>query len=101
MNYMWDNNESTVSEIGHYVMLESSTLTPLLKKLEDKKYIERIRSKKDERNVIIRITDKGTSLQEKAKNIPKCVSNKLKISKEERKQLCQIIKKILTNLEGE
>ena len=50
--------------------LDSGTLTPLLKKLEAKGYIERKRSNKDERNLIISITKKGKELKEKAKEIP-------------------------------
>ena len=50
--------------------LDSGTLTPVLKKLEAKKYIIRKRSTKDERNLVLKITKKGLELREKVKENP-------------------------------
>ena len=56
----------TVKEIGEPLFLDSGTLTPLLKKLESKGYITRVRSTKDERNLNVTITPKGMALRETA-----------------------------------
>lgn len=70
MLVLWEKDQLTVSEIGERLFLESSTLTPLLKKLETSKLITRQRSTKDERQVIITLTDQGEKLQEQAIDIP-------------------------------
>jgi DNA-binding MarR family transcriptional regulator len=67
---LWQHTEQTVNEIGNKLMLESNTLTPLLKRLEQKKLIVRARSEADERSVIISLTKKGDQLKNKAMNIP-------------------------------
>ena len=67
---LWQHGEQTVSEIGHCLLLESNTLTPLLKRLEQKGLITRSRSSQDERSVKISLTEKGEALKEKASEIP-------------------------------
>ncbi len=70
MLVLWQYEEQTVKEIGEKLLLESNTLTPLLKRLEKKEIIKRKRSKKDERTVIIELTSKGEQLKKKANTIP-------------------------------
>lgn len=67
---LWQFKELTVKEIGEKLMLESNTLTPLLKRLEKKDILKRKRSKKDERAVIIELSVKGEDLKTKANEIP-------------------------------
>ena len=67
---LWQKNDLTVNEIGSRLLLESNTLTPLLKRLEQKKIIIRKRSEEDERKVIISLTQKGEGLKEIAVMIP-------------------------------
>ena len=67
---LWENDELTVSEIGSKLVLETNTLTPLLKRMEVKGIIKRTRSIIDERRVIVKLTNKGSSLKEKALCIP-------------------------------
>lgn len=67
---LWQFDEQSVSEIGQRLMLESNTLTPLLKRLEQKHYIRRERSKQDERTVLISLTEKGKELRLQAQAIP-------------------------------
>ncbi|MDC4559105.1 MarR family transcriptional regulator [Acinetobacter baumannii] len=71
MLVLWEKDEITVSEIGSKLFLESSTLTPILKKLEVLQLLNRTRSKEDERQVIITLSEKGKKLKEQAVNIPK------------------------------
>ncbi|HCW3746584.1 TPA: MarR family transcriptional regulator [Acinetobacter baumannii] len=70
MLVLWEKDEITVSEIGSKLFLESSTLTPILKKLEALQLLNRTRSKEDERQVIITLSEKGKKIKEQAVNIP-------------------------------
>jgi DNA-binding MarR family transcriptional regulator len=67
---LWEDDALTVNEIGKKLMLETNTLTPLLKRMEAKSIVKRTRSKIDERQVIIKLTDKGDSLKQQALCIP-------------------------------
>ncbi|ENV19314.1 MULTISPECIES: MarR family winged helix-turn-helix transcriptional regulator [Acinetobacter] len=70
MLVLWEKDGLTVSEIGEKLFLESSTLTPLLKKLQSNGIVNRERSTKDERQVIISLTAAGHALKLKAVDIP-------------------------------
>lgn len=95
MMVLWEENNINVKNLGKKLFLDSGTLTPLLKKLESKGYIERTRLTTDGRNLILSITEKGKKLKEKAKNIPIEVGKCLNIEKEEAIILYQILYKIL------
>ena len=71
---LWEKDEQTVSSIGTKLFLESNTLTPLLKRLEGLQLLERTRNLSDERQVCIRLTDKGNMLREKAAGLPQCIA---------------------------
>jgi DNA-binding MarR family transcriptional regulator len=70
---LWEEDSQTVGGIGDKLFLESSTLTPLLKRLEANGYIRRERSREDERQVLIRLTPEGAKLKERASLIPACI----------------------------
>jgi len=70
---LWQHNNLTVNEIGGRLHLESNTLTPLLKRLEQKELVVRKRSGEDERKVIVSLSGKGEELKEKAVVIPEKV----------------------------
>jgi len=101
MMYFWEKKHSNVKDIGKALMLDSSTLTPLLKKLESKGYITRLRSSQDERNLDITITPKGLFLRKKALSIPSKMAKCINLSKEEAEVLYSLIYKVLTNVEKE
>lgn len=67
---LWKQNKLTVNEIGNNLFLESNTLTPLLKRLEQKELLTRGRSQEDERKVLISLTEKGHALRQEAVKIP-------------------------------
>ncbi len=98
MMVLWDKEKINIKELGEYLFLDSGTLTPLLKKLESKGYIQRQRSIEDERNVIITITKLGIDLQNKAENIPLQMGQCIKIEKEDAIQLYRILYKILEQM---
>ncbi|TYT29118.1 MarR family winged helix-turn-helix transcriptional regulator [Elizabethkingia anophelis] len=95
---LWEHQEQSVSRLGEKLYLDSGTLTPLLKRLEQKKLVTRSRSKEDERIVKIKLTSEGQSLQKKAASIPKQLFEDMKVPEEELKQLKTTIEKILTTL---
>jgi len=78
MLVLWKEKSITVKELGNRLYLDSGTLTPLLKRLEQKSLLTRRRDATDERSVIISVTAKGKEMQQKAKKIPetlgKCMS---------------------------
>jgi len=73
MLVLWQHGQQTVSDIGHHLLLESNTLTPLLKRLEQKGLLLRSRSEADERIVIVSLTEKGEQLKEQAIHIPAAI----------------------------
>ncbi|WEF33010.1 MarR family winged helix-turn-helix transcriptional regulator [Pseudoduganella chitinolytica] len=75
MMVLWQHDEQTVSDLGEKLFLDSATLTPLLKRMEQAELVTRTRSASDERQVIIALTERGSALREKAKAIPACVLN--------------------------
>jgi len=68
---LWEEDGQSVGSIGSRLMLESSTLTPLLKRLEGAGIIRRARNPEDERQVTIHLTPKGRRLREKARTVPR------------------------------
>jgi DNA-binding MarR family transcriptional regulator len=70
---LWEEDSQTVGGLGEKLFLESSTLTPLLKRLETAGYIRRERSRQDERVVMLRLTEEGKRLKERAETVPGCI----------------------------
>jgi len=62
---LWEQDNQTVSGLGEKLFLESNTLTPILKKLEQMGYLRRQRAAADERQVLISLTDAGRALRDK------------------------------------
>lgn len=100
MMVMWDKKELNVKELGEYISLDSGTLTPVLKKLESKGYVERNRSKNDERNLIVALTKLGEELREKALDIPIQMGECIKLNEDEAKTLYRLLYKLLDNLKA-
>ena len=95
MMALWENESMNVRELGLVLFLDSGTLTPVLKKLESKGYLERKRSKEDERNLIVSVTDKGWELREKALSIPQSMSSCVNLEPGEASELYRLLYKIL------
>jgi len=73
MLVLWEQDGTTVSELGERLFLDSGTLTPLLKRLEAQGLVARLRDVQDERRVRITLTSEGRALRDKAEAIPQCV----------------------------
>lgn len=95
MMVLWEQKEINVKKLGEHLFLDSGTLTPLLKKLEIKGFIKRERSKQDERNLIVSITEEGEKLKERAISIPNEMCKNISLSKEETTNLYNVLHKII------
>ena len=95
---LWEKKELTVKEVGSCLYLDSGTLTPVLKKLESKGYLNRMRSKEDERNLNVCITQQGELLREEALSVPGHIAGCVKLEPEEAKTLYRLLYKMLGGL---
>lgn len=68
---LWEQDGLTVSELGQRLTLDSGTLTPLLKRLEQAGLLSRLRDAADERRVLVVLTGAGRALKRKAAGVPR------------------------------
>jgi len=92
---LWEHKQINVKDLGRYLYLDSGTLTPVLKKLEQKGYVSRVRSKEDERVLVVTLTKAGEELKKKAVQVPHKIGNCINIEPEEAKLLYQLLYKML------
>ncbi|TDO19102.1 MarR family winged helix-turn-helix transcriptional regulator [Pedobacter duraquae] len=95
MLVLWEEKEQTVNQLGEKLHLDSGTLTPLLKRLVLKGLVGRIRSKIDERVVLISLTELGVGMRAKAQCIPGKIMETMGLSIDELLVLKGIINKVL------
>jgi DNA-binding MarR family transcriptional regulator len=95
---LWDRDDQTVGELGDKLFLESSTLTPLLKRLEGMGLVARVRDKADERQVRLRLTEAGRALRAKAETVPGCVLDATRMSAAEASELTAAVAKLRETL---
>ncbi|MBU3806690.1 MAG: MarR family transcriptional regulator [Candidatus Fournierella pullistercoris] len=93
MLVLWEKKQLTVKELGEY--LDSGTLTPLLKKLEYKGFVTRVRSEKDERSLVVTLTQEGEKLKEQAVEIPLQIAGCINLTPQEGKLLYDMLHKVL------
>ena len=99
MMVLWEKKEVRVKDLGEVLYLDSGTLTPLLKRLEQKGLITRSRYQDDERALCVQITDLGEALQEKAKSVPEEMRACLPLSVEEMQVLKKLLDRTLSAIE--
>ena len=92
---LWERDGVSVRELGERLYLDSGTLTPLLKKMEEAGYLTRERSKADGRVVLVRLTEQGRALRAACAEIPLRLGGCLPISAEEAKVLHGLLYRIL------
>ena len=95
MMVLWEDKRLSVSGLGERLHLDSGTLTPLLKRLAEKGLIRRERSKQDERQVDISLTEEGEALKEKAIGIPQKISRCINLETEEAFTLYRLLYQVL------
>lgn len=74
MLVLWERDGVSVSELGRRLLLDSGTLTPLLKRLESGGLVQRLRDAQDERRVLVQLTPAGRQLKAKAAQVPASVA---------------------------
>ncbi len=99
MMVLWESPQMTVSQIGKKLYLKSNTLTPLLKKLILKGLIYKQRSESDEREVLIRISEKGLDLKGTACGIPARLVDSIELSNDELLTMRSLMWKLLGALD--
>ena len=97
MMVLWEEKQIKVKDLGEKLFLDSGTLTPLLKKLETKGYLSRNKDENDDRNLIIKIEQKGLDLREKALSIPQQIAGCVNLDEKEAITLYELLYKVLTS----
>lgn len=92
---LWEKKTVTVGELCDALMLDNGTLTPLLKKMQAAGYIDRQRSEKDDRVVVISLTESGKDLQIRTKEIPFKVGSCIELTPEKAQTLYELLYELL------
>ncbi|MGZ2380981.1 MarR family transcriptional regulator [Rhizobium leguminosarum] len=82
MTALWARDDRTVKDLGETLFLDSSTLTPLLKRLENVGLVTRNRNPADERQVLLRLTEKGLALKRRASHVFDCIGKAVRLDAE-------------------
>lgn len=98
MMVMWEHRKISVKELGGFLYLDSGTLTPLLKKLEQKGYVSRARDDKDERVLNVTITEAGEALRDRAVTIPARLAACVELPLEDAVELGTLLKRLLRTI---
>jgi MarR family transcriptional regulator, organic hydroperoxide resistance regulator len=99
MVLLWARDGQMVGDLCQTLLLESNTLTPLLKRLETLGYIRRRRDPGDERQVRVNLTETGRKLRQRALHIPRCILDATDLNLKEAKQLLDRINGLRKSLE--
>ena len=100
MMVLWEHKSLTAKELGRTLYLDSGTLTPLLKKLENKGLLTRRRSETDERNLIVTITPAGEEMRDQALHIPEEMVHCVNLEKDEIRTMYRFLYKMLERAES-
>ena len=95
MMVLWEHRQISVKDMGALLYLDSGTLTPVLKKLEQKGYLVRARDSEDERVLNVTITELGEKLKEDAVLVPKKMGCCVCLEKEDADELYRLLHKVL------
>ena len=95
MMVMWEHKSISVRDMGKLLFLDSGTLTPMLKKMEKAGWIQRKRSERDERMVILTITARGEELHDKAAEIPSKMARCVTLENDDTLHLYSLLNKMM------
>ena len=98
MLVLWERRRLTLKQLGDALLLDSGTLTPVLKKLEQRGFLTRCRTEGDERNLTLSLTDEGLALRERAVDIPQRLAACIKLDGGEAMELYRLLYKLLGEL---
>jgi MarR family transcriptional regulator, organic hydroperoxide resistance regulator len=98
MMVLWEHGKMNVKELGSYLFLDSGTLTPVLKTLQQKGLVSRQREEQDERVLEVSLTPEGNALRDRAVDIPSKMGKCVNLKPEEMKTLYALLYKTLDAL---
>ncbi|MDY4792556.1 MAG: MarR family transcriptional regulator [Pararoseburia sp.] len=101
MMVLWESKQMSVKGLGEKLYLDSGTLTPLLKRLEQKGLLTRQRDSRDERILMVSITKSGEKLKEQAIKVPEKMMGCVPLEAEDAKELYQILHKMMDGFHRE
>ena len=98
MTVLWHRDGLSVGALGDQLLLESNTLTPMLKRLETLGFISRSRAAADERQVMVTLTERGRALEAEAASIPACVQSATGLDRDEAIRLLTSVARLRDHL---
>lgn len=101
---LWEKDHQPVNDIARRLLLETNTVTPLIKRMETEKIVVRRKDKQDARKTIVSLTERGKAMQEAAAEIPGCMSRMLKetgLSEETFLQIVPALDEIILHMKKE
>lgn len=96
---LWEKAPLTISEVGDQLNLESSTLSPLVKRLESMSLLKRKRNPSDERSVTLELTKQGDAMRLRANEVPRKISTAVGLSDAKQRELVAQLRKLANELE--
>jgi DNA-binding MarR family transcriptional regulator len=100
MLVLWESGSLSVGEIGSRLMLDSGTLTPLLKRLESAGLVQRQREASDQRRVAIVLTAAGNRLKARARSVPEALACRVMAAPIDLRRLRRDLKRLTAALDG-
>ena len=97
---LWEERSVQVKDLCRKLYLDSGTLTPVLKKMEEAGWLTRERCHEDERVVTVTVTEKGMELREEVKDIPAKIGCCVPLPAEDAKTLYRLLYQVLEMCEG-
>ena len=97
MMVLWEHRQVTSKLLGEKLRLDSGTLTPVLKKLEEKGLVDRARDPQDERNLVVTLTPRGEALKTAAARVPEQMAACVSLEPDEAATLYKLLYKLLGN----
>jgi DNA-binding MarR family transcriptional regulator len=98
MMVLWESKQISVKALGERLYLDSGTMTPVLKRLEQKGYLTRERCREDERSITVSITEKGEALKADVAEVPLKLGACVKLERQEAQELYRLLYQVLQGL---
>ena len=98
MMLVWEAERISARTMGERLFLDSGTLTPVLKSLEAKGFVRRCRDTRDERVLMVELTEEGRALRERAASVPGKIAGCIHLAPEEAGELYRLLYKILGDI---
>jgi len=98
MLLLWEHQELAVKVLGQKLLLDTGTLTPLLKLLEQRQLLSRRRDPQDERSVLVQLLPAGQALHELARPIPRQLGERYSLTRADVEQLRQELHHLISLL---